>query len=110
MHIPKTLRIFGHTLEIKLVSSENQRGKGTYDSWYHIINLNEGLSESQQAETFLHEIFECIKDEIGLTLSHEELSTLSLCIFTCIRDNNLDFRNQKDASSGKKTRKQVQGC
>lgn len=96
MKVPKTIKVFGHTFKIKYTTSEEQRGKGTYDSWYHVININSDIPENQQAEVLLHEILELLKCELDLRLPHNVLTAISTALFGCIRDNNLDFRNQNE--------------
>jgi len=95
MNIPNKLDIFSHEVQVDWVSSEQHNTSGSYSEYYNTLNLHpltEGLSESAQAETFLHEILECINAKLDLGLKHYQISSISTGLFHTIRNNNLDFR------------------
>lgn len=98
MDIPNKLDIFSHEVNIDWVTAEQHDCAGSYSEYDNIINLHpltEGLSESAQAETFLHEILECINSKFDLALKHYQITTVSTGLFDIIRRNNLDFRKDE---------------
>jgi hypothetical protein len=98
MKIPNKLDIFSQDITVEYVTDQQHSQTGSYCDYYSNINLhklNEGLSEALQAETFLHEIIECLNIKMELKLEHNQITSLSTALFHVIRNNNLDFRRGK---------------
>jgi len=96
MKIPKKLKVGGHQIKVKFCKADEENVSGCFKSWYDLIKINvDETSEPSRAETFLHEILEVIKNKNDLNLDHTVLTVLSNWLFAIIRDNNLDFREEK---------------
>lgn len=94
MKIPRKVKVFAHTYSIKIdpLLSIESGTTGRCCSNTLKIELDPNVPESNQADTFLHEIMEALKYQLQLDLEHAALSQIATGVLTVIRDNNLDFR------------------
>lgn len=96
MKIPKQIKIAGNFVGVELVTSKIHAESGCFQTWFQTIQINiEDRGEGEMAETFLHEMLEAIKYNFNLELDHRDLTVISRILFATIRDNNLDFLNEK---------------
>jgi len=98
MKIPNKLDVLSHEIKIDFVTSVQHEDAGSYCNYYDTINihgLKEGISEASQAETFMHELIECINERLDLKMNHTQITSVSANLFHIIRNNNLDFRKSK---------------
>jgi hypothetical protein len=68
---------------------------GSCNSYDLEICIMRGQQEAQEADTFLHEVLEAIKSEIGCDLPHRTIVAISATLLQVIRDNGLDFRKPR---------------
>ena len=93
MKIPKKIKIGGHDVSVIMEEGVRLKKAGDWNSWSNSIRINSDgdLSESYQAETFMHEIVEAINTHNELNMELHVISSLSEGIFAVIRNNKLDF-------------------
>jgi hypothetical protein len=99
MDFPKGVKIGGHLVRLKLVSSkelDGDRTAGTFDSARNLILIDKDMPESQQECILLHEIVEWIGSTLELGLEHRQVSALAESLFQVLRDNDLDFKQPKE--------------
>jgi len=95
MKIPEKLKIGGHVVDVRIVSSTEMPTKlGQSMEQLNFIRVWDGMPESQTASTLLHEIIEYIDAHYELKLEHPKISTLAQALFQILRDNDLDFKNK----------------
>jgi len=95
MNIPGKIKLGGHNIDVRQVSTDEIDGAGEYRRYYNLIRLRvDDNPESSIAETFLHEIIEAIKSHNNLTLDHTHLTVLSESLFQVLRDNKLYFNDE----------------
>ena len=97
MNIPKKVLIGGHKYPVDVFSGDTRFiNSGELNTWTQEIRINtaDNLSESAQAEAFLHEIIEAINHYNELKLEHRNISVLCTQLFAVLRNNNLDFRKK----------------
>lgn len=72
MRIPKTIKLFGRTIKIKMVVKVNQENThlGEYLHDDGIIKIKKGLSQEDTEQVYLHELIHAI----FLSLGKESLS------------------------------------
>jgi hypothetical protein len=94
MRIPRTLKVMAQTYKVAKIKPDDMvvGALGSCDSFKMEIHLLQGQAETQEADTFLHEVLESIKAEIGCDLPHRSIVALSATLLQVIRTNNLDFR------------------
>jgi len=94
MRIPRKLKIMAQTYSVERLKPEDmiECAMGSCNSYALEIKLMRGQQEAQEADTFLHEVIEAIKAEIGCDLPHRTIVALSAALLQIIRVNNLDFR------------------
>ena len=93
MKIPEEIMVNGHQIKVIKVKSDVEGNPGVYHTWYQTIKINvDDNTEDMQAEAFLHEIFEAIRNKFNLKIEHSELTLISEVLFDTIRRNGLDFR------------------
>lgn len=85
MKIPKTLKIGGHTVPIKILPALPADGYYVHDSSH--IELRKELNSSMKEQTLLHEIFHAINSE----LDHPLMESLSQQLYQVLKDNKLYF-------------------
>lgn len=98
MNIPDKLEVLSHIVKVEFVSAAQHEDAGSYSPYHDMINLHplaEGLTESSQAETFLHEMIECINTILDLKMNHTQITSVSATLFHIIRNNNIDFRKEQ---------------
>lgn len=95
MKIPECLKVSGHEIRVEFSDTSHIRGQGEFNHYHNLIRLEseEDTPEDNLAESFLHEIIECIKAKNNLTIEHTDLSVLSESLFQVLRDNRLNFHN-----------------
>jgi hypothetical protein len=99
MKIPRTLKICGHVVKVRIV--KNIKGQMAGSLGYADLNHNEivlrkeyegkPLEESMRAEVFLHETIHMIGQIYGIPLNEKTVRQTSGALFQVIRDNRLDF-------------------
>lgn len=92
MNIPEKLKIGGYIITVHRKNMEGRNNLGEYHNFTQEIWLDEGLTEQQSDEIFIHEIFEAIKDIYSLDYSHEILNLNGVVFHAIIRDNPGIFR------------------
>jgi len=97
MRIPKRLKVLAQTYTVEMMDPDEmvECALGSCDSYRMEIKLLGGQVETQEADTFLHEVFEAIKAEVGVDLPHRTIVALSATLLNVIRANNLDFRKPR---------------
>ena len=102
MEIPNEIVVCGHKIEVEKVRSSTEAELGSYRGWYQKININvDDTVEDMQAETFLHEIIEVIRNKFNLKIEHSELTIISEVLFDVLRRNELCFVEKKPDSACK---------
>lgn len=98
MKIPNKIKILGQEIPVELTHPRQIGVKGDYDELYNLIRIRhgKGIPESQQEDTLLHEILEAIKDLTCISIDHATLSVIATVLYQVLRDNNLDFRKEKE--------------
>lgn len=98
MKIPNKIKILGQEIPVELTHPRQIDVKGDYDKFYNLIRIRheKDISSSQQEDTLLHEIFEAIIDLTCINIDHTVLSVISAVLYQTLRDNNLDFRKEKE--------------
>lgn len=99
MKIPKSLKIGGHIVKVRLEDDMPTMSGHMGDTWnaYNSIRVNTHFPESQQAVTLLHEITHHILYNLGHTCGttgvHTEsnVEAISQALFQVLRDNKLVF-------------------
>lgn len=101
MKIPRTLKICGHVVKVRIVKTI--KGPMAGNLGYADLNHNEivlckeyegkPLEESMRAEVFLHETIHMIGQIYGIPLNEKTVRQSSGALFQVIRDNKLDFVN-----------------
>ncbi len=94
MKIPKTLKIGGKKIKVKIVKDLSyENAIGIWESEYYTITLEEnGIAPIEKLEEcFLHEIVEAINGLYELKLSHYKITVISEVLFQILKDNKLDF-------------------
>ena len=96
--IPQTINILGMDFEIKYteIPRVHKRGAGCYatiDNGKNIIELEEGNHGQKHLSSLLHEIVHQISNELDISLTESQVSTVSTGMFTVLRANSeLDFK------------------
>ena len=99
MKIPDKIKIGGHWITVEIVGDkELPDDLGSYTGWCKVIKINRTAPKTTQIETFLHEIFEAIGKAYEVKIKHQDLTILSTALFQIIRDNKLDFRDNKSVT------------
>jgi hypothetical protein len=105
MKIPKRLKIGCPVWKVRFVDDlpdKDEAGKFLYGSASfadEVITLAKSyngveISETAEADTFLHEVFHCMSQTYGFGLNESQVIGLAGAFLGIIRDNNLDFRNK----------------
>ena len=95
MKLPDKLKIGGHVVDVRVVSSREMPIKlGQSMEQLNFIRVWDGMPESQIASTLLHEIIEYFDAHYELKLEHRQISTLAQALFQILRDNDLNFKNK----------------
>jgi len=99
MKIPRSLKICGHVVKVRIVKTI--KGAMAGNLGYADLNHNEivlckeyegkPLEESMRAEVFLHETIHMIGQIYGIPLNEKTVRQTSGALFQVIRDNRLDF-------------------
>ena len=97
MKIPRKLKIMAQTYSVEKLKLDDMisGAMGSCNSYDLEIKIMRGLSEPQEADTFIHELLEALKAELGLALPHRTIVALSAALLQTIRTNNLDFRKPR---------------
>jgi hypothetical protein len=102
MKYPKKLKIAGHNVKLKIKKDFQNDKKLMGDSFnaYNNIRICSVFPKSQQEATLLHEIFHHIFVNLGEYLdkgihTEKNVEALAQAMYQILRDNNLDFRNNK---------------
>jgi hypothetical protein len=97
MRIPRKLKVMAQTYTVERIKPEDmiECSMGSCNSYDLEIKIMRGLQEPQEADTFLHEVIEAIKAEIGCDMPHRTIVAISATLLQVIRDNGLDFRKPK---------------
>lgn len=94
MKIPETFKMGGHTIKVvndDLLVARRRLGECYRDSLR--IHLDKTLPESQQLETFVHEVVELASSMFDLNLQHQTVQTLGVALhqaFTSL-DSDIAF-------------------
>ena len=98
MKIPNKIKILGQEITVELTHPRQIGIKGDYDEKYNLIRIrhDKDIPLSQQECTLLHEIFEAIIDLTCIGIDHTTLSVVATVLYQVLRDNNLDFRKEKE--------------
>ena len=95
MKLPDKLKIGGHVVDVRVVSSREMPEKlGESTEMLNIIRVWDGLPESQTTAIFLHEVVERINSQYELKMEHRQITGLAEALFQILRDNYLDFKNK----------------
>jgi len=104
MKIPARIKIGGHWIEIKKISEcwelDGTVVQGSADHESNTICLaskhdGQHIAESRRAQTFCHEIVHHLAFHSGLDLDEREITAFSEVLFQVLRDNNLNFADEK---------------
>jgi Zn-dependent peptidase ImmA (M78 family) len=87
MIFPKTLKIGGHTIALKLVDKTENRNCGEWDPFKNLIEIDKNQPMSQQEVTLVHEILHAV----CVTLEHDKVEMLSQHLYQVLKDNKLHF-------------------
>ena len=94
MKIPDKLKILAHTysvdIDVELLISTPCMGSCCPNLLK--IKIADGIPESNQADTLVHEILEALNYQLELGMEHNVISSLSASLLAVIRDNDLDLR------------------
>jgi hypothetical protein len=106
MKIPRRIKVAGHWIKIvqakkctfKILPTKIQLGES--DNLDNTITLRlkfagDNISESNIAETFLHEIIHVIDHKFNLGLKEDSVYKLSQGLFAVIRDNKINFLSEE---------------
>lgn len=99
MEIPDKLQLGGFEIKVHKEKTENGKLYGQFDSikqQVNLFNVEGNIPEHQQAATLMHELIEGIDALNGLELKHHQITILSNCLFSIIRQSGLDFRKPKE--------------
>lgn len=83
MKIPKKVKIFAHTYEVKLVDELDKCGALNRDN--NVISISKSLPQDQQEVTLFHEIFHGLNNE----LDHFVVDALAEGFYQVLKENNL---------------------
>ena len=92
MKIPNKLKIGCHTFEV--LFEREKKGGLSFDSsgkcsyYSNTISINDGYPETQQAETFIHEIIHAINNE----MSETDVQFLAFSLAQVFIDNKISFK------------------
>jgi hypothetical protein len=92
MNIPETIKIGGHILPVRF--SEDIGNMGEWNHAKQTIKLYKDTCVSQQEETLLHEIIECINYTYELKLPHAKIQILGATLHQIVRDNPQLFQKE----------------
>ena len=97
MKLPKKLDILGITYTVEYATGDAMQNM----AGWHIpktskIILNCDCNEDVQEETLLHEIIEAVTSKNNLPMEHQELATLSSCLYQVLKANLISFRRQDE--------------
>ena len=98
MRIPRSIRWNGTKCKVYQVDEiDDGETLGQFDPAKVEIWLLAAahVVESTQAETLLHECAELINWKLGLELTHLQLTAMASGLFGIIRDNKLNFGNNR---------------
>lgn len=97
MRIPRKLKIMAQTYTVERLKPDDMMAgaMGSCNSYDLQICIMRGQQEPQEADTFIHELLEAIKAELGLALPHRTIVALSAALLQTIRVNDLDFRKPR---------------
>jgi len=103
MRIPRSLKICGHVVKVRIVKTI--KGVMAGNLGYADLNHNEivlskeyegkPLEESMRAEVFLHETIHMIGQIYGIPLNEKTVRQTSGALFQVIRDNKLKFEDRE---------------
>ena len=98
MKIPDKIKILGQEIPVELTHPKQINVKGDYDKFYSFIRIRheKDIPLSQQEDTLLYEIFEAIIDLTCISIDHTTLSVIAAVLYQVLRDNDLDFRKEKE--------------
>lgn len=85
MVIPKTIKIGGHTFDVQVTPLDDKCGDVSRNKG--LIRVSSGLTKSNQAVTFLHEIFHVMNGELNETI----IDSFSEQMYQVLHDNKLKF-------------------
>lgn len=94
LKIPKKIKIGGHLILIDF--SNDISNMGEYRSGKQEIKIYKDNCSSQQEETLLHEIIECINYHYELKLSHWKIQVIGTVLYQVIKDNPEIFKIEKE--------------
>ena len=99
MRIPRTLKIGGKKIKVKVTKSDcisDTLAVGTWDGNRYIMEIDRfsEAPEERADECFLHEIIEAINSMHEMKLAHWKINTMSEVLFQIIKDNKLDFTSR----------------
>lgn len=85
MDIPSTFMLGGHKIRVLVVDDlgdepDDKDTCGTYTSMDQTIRLWSGLGQTEREEVFLHECLEAIGFKYDLTLRHQDLQIIAVCL------------------------------
>jgi len=93
MKIPKNIKTGGINTTVSIVPPHKTNDKtGQFISINRIIYIRNDADQEVMEECLLHEIIESIDYDNDLGLPHQTISTLSICLYQILKDNNLNFR------------------
>lgn len=95
MKIPKSIIVGGHKIDIRILNDVSTSGE--FNNKRGIINLNgdQSWKDDIMEEALLHEIFEAIINYNELNIDHPTLTILSEQLFAVIKNNKLNFAEDK---------------
>jgi len=86
------LKILGFKVPVKFVENGLFSNRaGLYDGRSQEITIGADCNRQVQNSTLIHEIIECINNELELNLEHPQLSALATGIYQVIKDNKKVF-------------------
>jgi hypothetical protein len=101
LKIPKTIKIGGHTIKVRVFRKPVEEGNRTYaglachnDNEIRIATHygdNGRASETNIEETFCHEIVHSICEKYGVPMNEGRVKTFSAGLYQVLKDNRLDF-------------------
>jgi hypothetical protein len=92
LKIPEKVKIGGHNLSIDF--STDISNMGEWRSEKQNIKIHKDNCKSQQEETLLHEIMECINYHYELKLPHWQIQVLGTVFYQIIKDNPELFKEE----------------
>lgn len=95
-----TIRLFGHDVEVRLVTSSHPMDGafGMVDYRNSLIYISEHQTLPQRASTLLHEIIHYISRTLYLNLTEEQVYGIEAGLFQLLNDNPNLFKFEFDDS------------